>query len=225
MFLLALCALIFGASAFGQTRVLTYPIYDNLNTYSSGNYTPLVWNNTTHAMEKQDTLHVYYYNPFLLYTLTGAGYSTIYSRTNKTVAYIGTGNNKSGAISLYDTLGTNYYRVHDTLSAWSINSYKAQEYKIRGKRLIRFDTTKVISFDTAVAFNGTVTLSGTTAATTLSATSVDINTVKVRTGTGSPEGVITAPVGSMYLRTDGSTTLTVFYVKTSGSGNTGWTGK
>ncbi len=44
------------------------------------------------------------------------------------------------------------------------------------------------------------------------------------TGTGSPEGVITAPVGHLYLRTDGGAGTTL-YVKESGSGNTGWIGK
>lgn len=46
----------------------------------------------------------------------------------------------------------------------------------------------------------------------------------VTSGTGSPEGVVTAPQGSLFLRTDGSTSTTL-YVKTSGSGNTGWTAK
>jgi len=45
-----------------------------------------------------------------------------------------------------------------------------------------------------------------------------------RSGAGSPEGVVTAPVGSLYTRTDGGLTTTL-YVKTSGTGNTGWTGK
>lgn len=40
-------------------------------------------------------------------------------------------------------------------------------------------------------------------------------------GDGSPEGTITAPVGSTYTRRDGGTGST-FYVKESGSGNTGW---
>ena len=43
-------------------------------------------------------------------------------------------------------------------------------------------------------------------------------------GAGSPEGVVTANVGSLYLRTDGSTSTTL-YVKTSGTGNTGWSPK
>jgi hypothetical protein len=43
-------------------------------------------------------------------------------------------------------------------------------------------------------------------------------------GSGSPEGVVTAPVGSLYSRSDGGL-LTSLYVKESGSGNTGWAGK
>jgi len=40
-------------------------------------------------------------------------------------------------------------------------------------------------------------------------------------GSGSPEGVLTAPVGSEYHRTDGGAS-TSFYIKESGAGNTGW---
>lgn len=43
-------------------------------------------------------------------------------------------------------------------------------------------------------------------------------------GLGSPEGVLTAIVGSTYIRTDGGTG-TVFYVKETGTGNTGWVAK
>jgi hypothetical protein len=43
-------------------------------------------------------------------------------------------------------------------------------------------------------------------------------------GSGSPEGVRTAPVGSLYTRTDGGSNTTL-YVKESGTGNTGWVAK
>lgn len=45
-----------------------------------------------------------------------------------------------------------------------------------------------------------------------------------RKGAGSPESVVTAPVGAVYHRTDGGAN-TSFYVKESGSGNTGWVAK
>jgi hypothetical protein len=40
-------------------------------------------------------------------------------------------------------------------------------------------------------------------------------------GTGTPEGAVTAPVGSLYFRTDGGAGTTL-YIKESGAGNTGW---
>jgi hypothetical protein len=41
---------------------------------------------------------------------------------------------------------------------------------------------------------------------------------------GSPEGRYTAPIGSLYTRTNGGAGTTL-YVKESGTGNTGWVGK
>ena len=48
--------------------------------------------------------------------------------------------------------------------------------------------------------------------------------VGILIGAGSPEGVVSANVGSLYLRTDGDASTTL-YVKTSGTGNSGWTAK
>lgn len=50
------------------------------------------------------------------------------------------------------------------------------------------------------------------------------NGPSISTGTGSPEGVVTAPIGSLYTRTDGVPGSTL-YVKESGTGATGWTAK
>ncbi len=43
-------------------------------------------------------------------------------------------------------------------------------------------------------------------------------------GTGSPEAAVTAPIGSLFSRTDGGANTTL-YVKESGTGNTGWIAK
>ena len=51
-----------------------------------------------------------------------------------------------------------------------------------------------------------------------------LNNTLILTGTGSPESVIAAPVGSMWLRTDGGAGSTQ-YIKESGFGNTGWVAK
>ena len=49
-------------------------------------------------------------------------------------------------------------------------------------------------------------------------------TATIRAGTGTPEGAVTATVGSLFMRTDGGASTTL-YVKESGSGNTGWIAK
>jgi hypothetical protein len=46
----------------------------------------------------------------------------------------------------------------------------------------------------------------------------------ITSGTGSPNSVVTAPVGSMFLRTDGGAGTTL-YIKEAGAGNTGWQAK
>lgn len=43
-------------------------------------------------------------------------------------------------------------------------------------------------------------------------------------GTGTPEGAVTAGIGTLFLRTDGGASTTL-YVKESGAGNTGWVAK
>jgi hypothetical protein len=47
---------------------------------------------------------------------------------------------------------------------------------------------------------------------------------KIIPGTNTPEGAVTAPVGSLFLRADGGAGSTL-YVKESGTGNTGWVAK
>lgn len=68
----------------------------------------------------------------------------------------------------------------------------------------------LISDNFSVTGTGVMTLSGTTRTW--------------GTVTGSPEGVVTAPVGSIRTRTDGGAN-TCLYVKESGTGNTGWVAK
>src|SRR3954464_233795 len=41
-------------------------------------------------------------------------------------------------------------------------------------------------------------------------------------GTGSPESVVTRGVGAVYYQTDASGVVTAFWVKATGTGNTGW---
>lgn len=52
----------------------------------------------------------------------------------------------------------------------------------------------------------------------------EVGGIKIKVGNGSPEGVVTAQIGSMYSRKDGGAGTTL-YIKESGSGNTGWIAK
>ena len=55
----------------------------------------------------------------------------------------------------------------------------------------------------------------------ITAGSFVVGTPQITSGSGTPEAVVTAPIGSIFLRTDGSTNTSV-YRKESGAGNTGW---
>lgn len=77
------------------------------------------------------------------------------------------------------------------------------------------------SWDVPGAIGGVTPAVG-TFSTLRGATSVIVGaTPTLTSGTGSPEGVKTQPVGSQFLRTDGGAGTTL-YVKESGVGNTGW---
>jgi hypothetical protein len=54
--------------------------------------------------------------------------------------------------------------------------------------------------------------------------SLTVGTNKITWGTNTPEAAVVGIVGDLFLRTDGGATTTL-YVKTSGTGNTGWTAK
>lgn len=51
-----------------------------------------------------------------------------------------------------------------------------------------------------------------------------VNSMKVLSGTGTPEGVVVAGIGTLYTRTDGGASTTL-YVKESGTSSTGWIAK
>ena len=69
--------------------------------------------------------------------------------------------------------------------------------------------------------SGAITSSGAVQAGAETGFVVGANGPKILSGTGSPEGVVTAPVGSTWLDT-AATTGAVKWIKASGTGNTGW---
>lgn len=96
--------------------------------------------------------------------------------------------------------------------------------------LVIASTTKVTNLNSdlldgadwaAPAAIGSTTPAAITGTTVTATSCVVVITTKVCTGSGSPDGVVTAPVGSQYYRTDGASGTTL-YQKTAGSGNAGW---
>lgn len=92
-------------------------------------------------------------------------------------------------------------------------------------------TVTSVSVTTANGVSGTVANPTTTPAISLTLNAITPTSVAATAtitgsnlirGAGSPEGVVTAGVGSLYERTDGSSG-TSLYIKESGAGNTGWT--
>lgn len=82
--------------------------------------------------------------------------------------------------------------------AYDANTFGIHSTAVLGSGKFAFDIS-----------NGTLFINGT-------------SSIKILSGSGSPEGSVTAPIGSTYYRTDG-TSGTTHYKKTSGTGNTGWT--
>lgn len=70
--------------------------------------------------------------------------------------------------------------------------------------------------------SGAVTSSGAVQAAAASGFVVGSSGPRIMSGTNSPEGVVTAPVGSRRIRTDGNTLGAFEYQKRSGTGSTGW---
>jgi hypothetical protein len=103
----------------------------------------------------------------------------------------------------------------------------AEEHRVSAKLSAEMTPATSVTFAPAelVAYI-TPTGAGLTELLRIKATSLVLKSgPQIAFGTGSPSAAVSAPVGSIYLRTDG-TSGAAFYVKeTGGSGNTGWVAK
>jgi hypothetical protein len=99
----------------------------------------------------------------------------------------------------------------------SVNNNKGQITYRHDTDLMSFytDQTLALSIDTAqnATFAGTLQVIG--------GISTNGGSGTIQQGNGSPEGAITAIVGSIWMQLNGSAGATL-YVKESGTGNTGW---
>lgn len=132
-------------------------------------------------------------------TQDGVALSAVYETKNTPPS---AGNWWSGGYSRVNGDGTHeigrYLDFHSTSATTADNTYRMEN-----------------TADDQMTFGGDLTLVG----------KITIGTgSRWESGTGAPEGVVTAPTGSMWTRTDGGVGSTL-YVKEAGSGNTGWAAK
>ena len=167
-------------------------------------------------------------------TIDSAGAATFAGAVNgTTAAFSGTITNAkststvaSGAVSVM--AGTS--AVAGILQEWKTNTSSQRAYIGTADQVVSGGTIADFAID---ATSGNLVLStaqttratiSSTGATFAGAVSVSGTAATWTSGTSSPESVKTAPVGSLYTRTDGGASTTL-YVKESGAGNTGWIAK
>jgi hypothetical protein len=126
-------------------------------------------------------------------------------------ATVSTGDTTNGSADILNVTNISNFRVGDWL-AFSNSSLPAYI------RITGISGTTITCHRTL-----TVTITGVEIFNTKL---VEINSTlqKILTGSGSPETVVNAGVGTLYLRSDGGSATTL-YVKESGTGNTGWVAK
>jgi hypothetical protein len=92
---------------------------------------------------------------------------------------------------------------------------------IDGNHIYNFNNNDLINIDSAVAAKWIV---GQNYYNAGGAVGTVVGSPTIYSGTGTPEGVVAAPIGSLFMRRDGGAGTSI-YVKQSGVGNTGWVGK
>lgn len=151
----------------------------------------------------------YFWNSGVAITGNALGRTVVQSGTSGITIYSGRFTGASGCATLMENTSTGVLNLYP------------------GTRLDAGCTTdlKQSSSGAVTAFPGVPygPISGTISNAQEHASSLMLsNGASVFSGAGAPEGAVTAPIGSLWLRTDCTLTTTCFCVKESGTGNTGW---
>jgi hypothetical protein len=137
------------------------------------------------------------------YTISAvAPETTIISTNNSGGSYIVIGYNSNYNVKYVNNVGANVYGAGVFFPIPTLNT-SLPAYATKATQVNNLNTQSIYLGDT---------------------TSTQTNNVIMKSGVGSPEGIVYAPVGSFYLRRDGGANTTM-YVKESGSSNTGWVAK
>jgi len=213
----------FAAPTHTNPPTLAFAGYDNILT-SSGSPNGMTINNLTSALtlkilqQADQTTPVDAYGGIRVREGAGAIDNGIFW-TN----YVGTASPRWAYIGY--SPGTNGLR-YDVKAAnqwfhyWTFGGVEAMRLNYQSELQIGSTTdtgTEKLQVTGDARVNGTCTITGTIWLNTG-------KTVGIFTGIGTPEAAVTASVGSTFHRTDGGAG-TSFYVKETGSGNTGWVAK
>jgi hypothetical protein len=173
--------------------------------YTGGNAYPLISQQATTASNTEGPGLLFKVDPNNIGTFRNAATIRVSQRTANYDNVIFSANANG---SLTDVFSISSYLSESSLSPSANNSFSL------GRSAVRWST--IFGVDANLTGNVVIATAG---------KGLDFgSSVLWRTGAGSPEGVVTAAVGSLYTRTDGGL-LTTLYVKESGAGNTGWVGK
>lgn len=183
----------------------TYSSIDGVDSSLSGSYQPLQINGSTVQIATNggtvaasfDTSQ----NATFAGTVTAVGIST-FKRSDNT-----------GSIRVVPTSGVS---AGSDLESFNLSTLAYGRLNTRGTHLQVYTGTNATTLALTVDDSQNATFAGTVA--------VQGTAARIYSGTGSPEGVVTAATGSIYLNLSGGNNTT-FYVKQSGSGNTGWNAK
>lgn len=159
----------------------------------------------------------------------GVGVKIDYANGNTFIGLNTEGNNGYGinCDNTYEITFCGGYSENNVSGAanFTANAARIHYYGRRTVDSINGTTNSLSSFFTTDNF--TVDANGNIYGVSISVSNpiaIQNTNAKLYAGSGTPEGSVTASVGSLYLNTAGGA-LTTLYVKTSGVGNTGWVAK
>jgi hypothetical protein len=150
-------------------------------------------------------------------TVSSGSSVDVVSNSDGTTAQTLTLNPSGGSVSLGSTATTNQAFV------WSGGTGTDRRMAVSGNTIqVSLNSNSATYQNLAVQTSGGDLVVGSSSSTGLRLRASGGSAIF--SGTGTPEAAVTAPVGSLFLRTDGGAG-TSLYVKESGAGNTGWVGK
>lgn len=141
------------------------------------------------------------------------------SQEGNAVQWLGAGNIRPGAPNLWHSKGG-----YDVGGGYSSTGAKAgQSFDPSAGTLRSSQSTSAYAYH--LAFYNPNSLVGGIQTNGSSTVFRFTQTAWISGGTGSPQAVVSAPVGSIWLRTDGGAGTTLYVKESGGTGNTGWVAK